>query len=141
MKRSPSSASSQEGAPSPSGQSHRERKCTWKRKGRKKHEDDSLHDPAITTDEVYDRIIVLAATLMCFGSNVSKDRNPLHPLKELLGCTGLGTLLVIILLLLKSGDVERNPGPVERRGWLCVVYSYAGLGVLTNSSVGRVSSY
>ena len=112
-----------------------------KRKGRKKHKDDSLHDPANTTDEVYDGIIVLAATLMCFGSNVSKDRKPLHPLKELLGCTGLGALLVIILLLLKSGDVERNPGPVERGGWLCIIDSYTGLGVLTNSSVGRVSSY
>ena len=97
----------------------------WKRKGRKKHKD----DPAITTDEVYDGIIALAATLMCFGSKMSKDRNPLHPLKELLGCTGLGALLIIILLL-KSGDVERNPGPVERGGWLCIMDSYTVLGYL-----------
>ena len=91
----------------------------WKRKGRKKHKDDFLHDPAITTDEVYDGIIVLAAFLMCFGSSVSKAyaaSNTAGTLKELLEWTELGALLVITMILLRSGDVETNPGPVERGG-------------------------
>ena len=69
-------------------------------------------------DDFYDGIIALATILTCFGGNTSKDcsdRNPVGPLKELLGCTGLGALLIVIMiLLLRSGDVEMNPGPVER---------------------------
>ena len=81
----------------------------WKRKRRKKHKEDSVHDPAIASDELYDGVIVLGATLFCFGMT----------LKELFGWTGLGAFLVIMLLLLRSGDVEPNPGPAERGGWLC----------------------
>ena len=47
------------------------------------------------------------------GSN----RNPVVPLLELIECTRLSALVVIMLLLLQSGDVERNPGPVERGRW------------------------
>ena len=93
----------------------------WKRKGRKKHNDDPLNDPAIASDELYDGVIVLAATSMCFGSKVYKDcsdRNPAGSLKELFNWTGLGAFLVIMLLL-RSGDVEPNPGFFERGGWLC----------------------
>ena len=112
-----------------------------KRKGRKKHKDDFSRDPAITTDEVYDGIIALAATLMCFGSNMSKaysDSNPAGPLKELSECTKLGPLLfIIMILLLRSGDVEMNPGPVERGGWLCIVH----MGLETVVHVCHVSSH
>ena len=105
------------------GQPHSgERKCMWKRKRRKKHKEDPVHDPAIASDELYDGVIVLGATLFCFGMTVSKDcsdRNPASSLKELFGCTGLGAFLVIMLLLLRSGDVEPNPGPAERGEWLC----------------------
>ena len=110
------SSSCQEVAPL-SGQSHR--KCMGKWKGRKKCKDDFLCDPAITADEVYDGIIVLAATLMCCGSNVSKDTskwNPAGTVKELLVCPELDVLLVMIMILIRSGDVETNPGPVERGG-------------------------
>ena len=143
MKRSPSCVSSPEGAPSPSGQSHSgERKCMGKRKGRKKHKDDFLHDPAITTDEVYDGIIALAATLMFLGSNMSKahsDSNPAGPLKELSECTTLGALLFItMILLLRSGDVETNPGPVERGGWLCIVHT--GLETVVHVRLVGISS-
>ena len=120
VKRPPSCASSHEGAPSPSGQSHSgERKCIGKRKGRKKHKDDFSRDPAITTDEGYDGIIALAATVMYFGSVMSKNCSqwkPVGTLKDLLEIIELGTLFVIIMILLRSGDVETNPGPVERGG-------------------------
>ena len=88
-----------------------------KRKGRKKHKNDSLHDLAITTDEAYDGIIALTAFFMCFGRNMSKAysaSNTAGTLKELLECTELVALLVITMILLRSGDVETNPGPVER---------------------------
>ena len=119
VKWAPSCASSQEGVSSPSGQPHSgEKKCMTRRKGRKKHKLDSFDDPAITTDDFYGGIIALATMLTCFGGNTSKDcsdRNPVGPLKELLGCTGLGALLIVtMILLLRSGDVEMNPGPVER---------------------------
>ena len=90
----------------------------WKRKGRKKYKD----DPAIASDDFYDGVIVLAASLMYFGMTMFKDcsdGNPAGSLKELFGWTGLGAFLVIMLLLLRSGDVEPNPGPAERGGWLC----------------------
>ena len=100
------------------GQSHsRERKCMWKKKRRKKHKDDPVNDPAIASDDFYDGVIVLAATVFCFGMTLSKDcsvRNPAGSLKELFGWTGLGAFLVIMLLLLRSGDVEPNLGPAER---------------------------
>ena len=60
---------------------HGERK--WR-----KRKDDLFNDPAIASDEFYDEVIVLAVTLMCFGSTVFKDcsdRNPAGSLKELLG--------------------------------------------------------
>ena len=125
VKRAPSD---KEGAPFPSGQSHTgEKKCMVKKKGRKKHKNDSYGDSGITTDDFYDGIIALAATMMCFRSNASKDcrdKNPVAPLKELLGSTGLGPLLVVtMILLLRSGDVEPNPGPVERGRQFCS-YSY-----------------
>ena len=94
----------------------------WKRKGRKKHKDDPVNDPAIASDEFYDGVIVLAATLFCFGMTMSKDcsdRNPAGSLKELFSWTGLGAFLVIMLLLLRSGDVELHPGPAEKGRWLC----------------------
>ena len=93
-----------------------------KRKGRKMHKDDCFCDAAITADDSCDEILALAALeerVMCFGRNMSKDclhRNPVDPLKKLLGCNGLGALFIIMLLLLKSGDVESNPGPVDKGG-------------------------
>ena len=106
------------------GQSHSgERKCIWKRKGRKKRKDDPVNDPAIASDEFYDGVIVLAASLMYFGVTLSKDcsdRNPAGSLKELFGWTGFGTFLVIMLLLLRSGDVEPNPGSSRER-WVAVL--------------------
>ena len=125
VKRAPSN---DEGAPSPSGQSHTgEKKCMVKKKGRKKRKNDSCGDPGITTDDFYDGIIALAATFKGFGSNPPKDcrdKNPVAPLKELLGCTGLGPLLVVIMIiLLRSGDVEPNPKPVKRGKQFCT-YSY-----------------
>ena len=122
VKRASSCASSQDGMPSPSGQPHSgEKKCMTKRKGRKKRKLDSFGNPAITTDDFYDGIVALATILRCFGGNTYKDcsdKNPVGPLKELLGCTGFGALLIVIMiLLLRSGDVEINPGPVERGRW------------------------
>ncbi len=98
-----------------------------KRKGRKKHKDDPFNDPAIASDEFCDGVIALAATSMCCGRTMSKDcsdGNPAGSLKELFGWTALGAFLVIMLLLLTSGDVEPNPGPVDRGGWLCSVSSF-----------------
>ena len=124
VKRSPSS---QEGAPSPLGQPHSgERKCMVKKKGRKKAKNDSFGDPGITTEEFCNGLIALATIVNCFGRNKCKDgsyRNPVGPLLEVLGGNGLGALVVIAILLLRSGDVETNPGPVERGGWLCLVNS------------------
>ena len=45
------------------------------------------------------------------------NRNPVVPL---LDCIRLSALVLIMLLLLQCGDVERNPGPVERGRWLCL---------------------
>ena len=88
MKRSPLCASNQE-RESSLGQSHSgERECMGKRKWRKKRKDDLFNDAAIASDEFYDGVIVLAVTLICFGSTVFKDcsdRNPAGSLKELLG--------------------------------------------------------
>ena len=123
MKRCSSCASSQERAPSLSGQSHSgERKCMMKRKGRKKAKDDSFADAAITADEVYDGPITPASISRCFGRDTLADSPAVPSLKELV-CTGLGVLLAVIMLLfLKSGDVEPNPGPLEGGGWLCTVH-------------------
>ena len=124
VKRSPSS---QEGAPSPLGQPHSgEKKCMVKKKGRKKAKYDSFGDPGITTGEFCNGLIALVPIGSCFGRNKCKDsscRNPVGPLLEVLGDNGLGALVVIAILLLRSGDVETNPGPVERGGWLCLVNS------------------
>ena len=124
VKRSPSS---QEGAPSPLGQPHSgEKKCITKKKGRKKPNHDSSGDPGITSDEFCNGLIALVTTGSCFGRYKCKDgsyRNPVGPLLEVLGGNGLGALVVIAILLLRSGDVETNPGPVERGGWLCLVNS------------------
>ena len=127
MKRCSSSASSQEGSPSLSGQSHSgERKCMMKRKGRKKGKDDSFADAAITADAVYNGPVTPATISRCFGRDTltdSSDWNPAVPALKELVCTGLGVLFaVIMLLLLRSGDVEPNPGPLEGGGWLCTVH-------------------
>ena len=112
--------SSHESSASLSGQSHNgEKKLTVKRKGRKKHKDDSHGGSAMTNEEFYDSLILPAAQT-CPGRNLSKDvsdRNLVARLKELF--TGLGAVVaVIMILLLRSGDVEVNPGPVERGRWL-----------------------
>ena len=81
---------------------------------------------AITTDEFYDDLIATATIVSGLGRNHCKDssyRNLVGPLLEVLGGNGLGALVVIAILLLQSGDVETNPGPVERGGWLCLVNS------------------
>ena len=127
MKRRSSCASSQEGAPSPSGQSHSgERKCMMKRKGRKKGKDDSFADAVITADEVYDGAVTPAPISRWFGRDTLTDSsawNPAGPALKELVCTGLGVLFaVIMILLLKSGDVEPNPGPLEGGGWLCTTH-------------------
>ena len=100
-------------------------KCMMKSKEGKEHKVHRFGDPAMPTDEFSDGIIALETILRCFGRNTSKgcsDRNPVGPLKELLGCTGLGALHVVIMtLLLQSGDVETNPGPVERGRYMGVL--------------------
>ena len=98
-----------------------------KRKGRKKYKEDPVNDPADASDELYDGVIVLAVPLMSCASTVSKDCSdgtPAGSLKELFGWTALGAFLVIMLLLLRSGNVEPNPGPVDRCGWLCSVSTF-----------------
>ena len=90
-------------------------------------QNDSFCDPAITTDEFYDSLIVLTTIVSCLGRNDCEDgsyRNPVGPLLEVLGGNGLGALVVIAIFLLQNGDVEANPGPVERGGWLCLENSY-----------------
>ena len=97
-----------------------------KRKGRKKGKDDSFADAALTADEVYDGAVTPAPILRWFGRDMLTDSSAWNlagpALKELV-CTGLGVLFaVIMILLLKSGDVEPNPGPLEGGGWLCTVH-------------------
>ena len=118
VKRAPSC---QEGLHSASLQSHSgEKMFKTKKKARKKHKDDSLVDPVVATDDFGNTLIVLGAlTTMCYGRNECSNgssRSPVAPLLELLGCTVLGALLVIVMLLLRSGDIESNPGPVEGGG-------------------------
>ena len=118
VKRAPSC---QEGSPSASLQSHHgEKMFKTKKKARKKHKDGSLGHPVVATDNFCDNLIVLgASTTMCSGGNECGDgscRSFAVPLLELLGCTVLGALLVIVMLLLRSGDIETNPGPVEGGG-------------------------
>ena len=89
-------------------------------------QNDSFGDSAITTDEFCDGLIATAAIVSCLGRNHCEDgscRNPVGSLLKVLGGNGLGALVVIAILLLRSGDVETNPGPVERGGWLCLVNS------------------
>jgi len=97
-----------------------------KRKGRKKYKADPVNDPADASDELYDGVIVLAVPLMSCASTVSKDCSdgtPAGSLKELFGWTALGAFLVIMLLLLRSGDVEPNPGPPREMGG-CVRWTH-----------------
>ena len=115
VKRAPSSHGS---SASLSGQSHNgEKKLTVKRKGRKKHKNDSHGGSAMTNEEFYNSLILPAAQT-CPGRNLSKDvsdGNLVARLKELFGLAGLEAVLaVIMILLIRSGDVETNPGPVER---------------------------
>ena len=118
VKRAPSR---QEGSSSASLQSHNgEKMFKTKKKVRMKHKDGTLGDPVVATDNFYDDSIVLGApTTMCSGENECRDgssRPFVVPLLEQLGCTMLGALLLIVMLLFRSGDVERNPGPVEGGG-------------------------
>ena len=143
VKRSPSS---QEGAPCPLGQPHSgEKKCMVKKKGRKKAKTDSFGDPAITTGEFYDGLIALATIVSCLERNRCKDgsyRNPVGPLLEVLEGNSLSALVVIVILLLRNGDVKINAGPVERGGWLCLVNSLHMLCTcILHSSTGHVSSH
>ena len=108
----------QEGSPSASLQSQSgEKMFQTKKKARKKHKDDTSSDPVVATDDFCNTLIVLEApTTMCSGGNGCSNgssRSPVAPLLEMLGCTVSGALLVIMILLLRSGDVESNPGPVE----------------------------
>ena len=105
--------SSQEGASSPSGQSHSgEKKFMLKRKGRKKHKEVSLGNQVITADDLYSGLCDLTQNSKCRDST---DRSRLSPLLELLECTKWTSLLVVIMILLfLSGDIETNPGPMER---------------------------
>ena len=105
--------SSQEGASSPSGQSHSgEKKFMLKRKGRKKHKEVSLGNQVITADDLYSGLCDLTQNSKCRDST---DRSRLRPLLELLECTKWTSLLVVIMILLfLSGDIETNPGPMER---------------------------
>ena len=83
-------------------------------------QNDSFGNQAITTDEFYDGLIAIATIVSCLGRNKCKDGSYRNPV---LGGNSLGALVVIAILLLRSGDVETNPGPVERGGWLCLVNS------------------
>ena len=116
VKKSPPS---QEGAPLPLSQPcSREKKCMVKKKG-KNARNGSVGDPAITSDEFYDDLIATTAIVSCLGRNKCKDgsyRNPIDPLLEVLWGTNLSALVVIALLLLRSGDVETNPGPLYGGG-------------------------
>ena len=91
-----------------------------KKKARKKHKDGSLSDPVVAADDFCNALIVLGAlTTIYSGGNECRDgssRSPVVLLLELLEGTMLGALLVIVLLLLRSGDIESNPGPVEGGG-------------------------
>ena len=119
------SPSSQEGTPCPLGQPHsREKKYLLNKKGQKEAKSDLFGDSAITTDELCDGLIALATIVSCLARDRCKDgsyRNPVGPLLEVLGGDGFGALVVIAFLLLRNGDVETNPDPVERGRWLCLV--------------------
>jgi len=97
-----------------------------KRKGRKKGKEDSFADAALTAGEVYNGTVTPATISRCFERDTLTDSsawNPAGPALKELVCTGLGVLFaVIMILLLKSGDVEPNPGPLEGGGWLCTVH-------------------
>ena len=97
-----------------------------KRKGRKKGKEDSFADAALTAGEVYNGPVTPATISRCFERDTLTDSsawNPAGPALKELVCTGLGVLFaVIMILLLKSGDVEPNPGPLEGGGWLCTAH-------------------
>ena len=101
-------ASSSQGASSPSSQ----KEFLMKRKGKKKHKEDSLGNQVITADDLYSGLCDLTQNSKCRDST---DRSRLSPLLELLECTKWTLLLVVIMILLfLSGDIETNPGPMER---------------------------
>ena len=122
VKRAPSC---QEGTPCPSVQSHSwEKRIKAKKKLRKKPED--FGDPFATTDDIYDGLIVLAAVMLFTASSMCKDGSawsPVDPLLEQLGCSGFAALVVIVMILLRSGNVETNPGPVQGGRCLCLLSS------------------
>ena len=129
------SLSSQERTPSPLSHPHRgEKKCMTKKKGQRKAKTDSFGDPAITTDEFYDGLIATATIVSCLGRNKCKAascKNPVGLLLEVLEDNGFDPLVVITILLLRSGNVETNPGPMERGVCLCSVNSLPVLFWLT----------
>ena len=99
---------SQEGASSSSSQ----KEFLMKRKGRKKCKEDSLDNRAVIADVLYDGLNDLTGQSKCRDST---DKSRLSPLLELLECTKWTSLLVVIMILLfLSGDIETNPGPMER---------------------------
>ena len=84
----------------------------WKRE--KQHKDGTF-DLVVTTEEF----------VMTSGWNECRDgsvRNTAGALLELSECTWLVALL-FLMILLRSGDVETNPGPVEGGRWLCLLES------------------
>ena len=109
------------------GQSHSESmKCMANKKGEKKqNRDDTFGTPAGTTDKFYDVLIALAVTVVCRGRKNCQNSSSTNLIGRVQGqvwCTKLSALFVIILLL-RSGDVETNPGPVDRGRWLCLIDS------------------
>ena len=100
--------SSEEGASTPSNQ----KEFLMKRKGRKKHKEDPLDNQAVIADVLCNGLNDLTERSKCRDSS---DRSRLSPLLELLECTKWNSLLVVIMILLfLSGDIETNPGPMER---------------------------
>ena len=97
-----------------------EKMCMAKNTGKKNQRDDLSGIPAGRTEI----LITLAVIAMCKGKNkcrYSSGTNLVGPVQGQLACTKLSALFVILLLLLRSGDVETNPGPLERGRWLCLM--------------------
>lgn len=100
-------------------------KCNANKKGKKNQGDDFFGTPAGTTDKFYDFLIALAVTVVCRGRKNcqnSSSTNLIGPVQGQVWCTKLSAFFVIILLL-RSGDVETNSGPVDRGRWLCLIDS------------------
>ena len=113
--------SCQNGSPSASLQAHSgEKMFKTKKKARKKQKDNTFSDPVVVTENFCNDLIVLGVPLtMCSGGNECRDGSSrcfVVPLLELLGFIVLGALSLIVILLLRSGDIETNPGPVEGGG-------------------------